>query len=128
MRRKHDKLLLIPFLGVILGMSIPIFLFGVNLDGPKSGLAGGAFTATSLLIIVLFIKAGEKYPELGNWANSTITGNTLTIFSACFICSSITALFLLVPIPIWLGYSLVTFYMLFSIYYLLKGNRRENDL
>lgn len=120
MNERNNKLLWIPFIALCLGVGLPSVVIGVSVEGPKSGIWGGAFSATAWLIFTISIDLKKLNEACREWLTNSISGLSLLLFLGGLTCSVIAGLFVTIPVPIWAGYLLVVIYLVSVMYYFFR--------
>ncbi|WP_280569613.1 hypothetical protein [Chromohalobacter sp. 296-RDG] len=100
------KTVLLCLVGVIalgVGGGLPVWLIDVEVHGSllrrsQNVMGLGALFFTSFA----FIQLGKKHPQLRCWATETLLGVGCMLFAGGFLVSSISNLYMLLPLPGWL--------------------------
>lgn len=80
------------FVALILGLSLPKFLLGINSDSPENEIALFGFIPTLAVVGGIFMWYGDKHIGLKEWATNSRGGVFSLIFVTCFISAFISGL------------------------------------
>ncbi|MCG7932083.1 MAG: hypothetical protein N0E44_18795 [Candidatus Thiodiazotropha lotti] len=100
--RDIDKYIWIPILFAVVGLGLPGLFVDFAEDSWQERIWIGMFSAMAMFSYVTFKKVGAKYPGLRNWGIHTYTGATITLFFGGLLASTLSVLFAMLPLPIWL--------------------------
>jgi hypothetical protein len=120
-----EREIILPMLGVFLGVGLPASIFDVAINSPRGGIMAGPFAASALILFVVSRRIGLRWPKLRQWAINNQVGATLFLFSGGFLCSLMSVIWYKIPWPIWLGYITAGIYMFFAIYILINPQTSE---
>jgi hypothetical protein len=98
----------IPFVPItlgLLGIMLPIISINFDASSYQAEMYGGSFTAFSVIIWALFRKLFRRSGEIRKWVK-TKWGDIISLFLGCFLTSTFSVLFAILPLPFWLHISL----------------------
>jgi hypothetical protein len=94
----------IPMLALFVGMGLPGVFVDFAEDSWQERIWIGIFTSMAMFSYAVFKKIGIKYPRLKDWGTNTLTGATITLFFLSLLASALSALFAMLPLPVWLHF------------------------
>ena len=111
----NEKMLWVPLFAFALGFGLPMVLVDFVEDGWQDRIFFGIISSMIVFTYAIFKKLGNKYPQIRIWSENSILGMSVTIFFVGLVASALSTLFAILPLPVWLHFSIGILLSLYAL-------------